>query len=116
MLLPALFMGQRYAGTKSTRLLVGLVVGSIILVAQFFLFRIMDRFAADPLADARIPFARNTWEALQRIFPSVRELARSFPSTQPLKRRKIYYAMPTPTTLIMIGFRWPWRGGFRLWC
>jgi O-antigen ligase len=51
----------------------GLVVGGIALiflfVAEFTLYRIMERFAADPLADARIPFARNTFTAAMDYLP-----------------------------------------------
>lgn len=51
----------------------GLVVGGIALiflfVAEFTLYRIMERFTADPLADARIPFARNTFTAAMDYMP-----------------------------------------------
>jgi O-antigen ligase len=51
----------------------GLVVGGIALiclfVAEFTLYRIMERFANDPLADSRIPFARNTFIAAMDYMP-----------------------------------------------
>jgi O-antigen ligase len=51
----------------------GLVVGGIALiclfVAEFTLYRIMERFTDDPLADARIPFARNTFAAVMDYMP-----------------------------------------------
>jgi O-antigen ligase len=51
----------------------GLVVGGIALiclfVAEFTLYRIMERFADDPLADSRIPFARNTFIAAMEYMP-----------------------------------------------
>src|SRR5215470_10020113 len=51
----------------------GLVVGGIALiclfVAEFTLYRIMERFAVDPLADSRIPFARNTFIAAMEYMP-----------------------------------------------
>jgi len=51
----------------------GLVVGGIALiclfVAEFTLYRIMERFADDPLADSRIQFARNTIIAAMEYMP-----------------------------------------------
>jgi len=51
----------------------GLVMGAIALiflfVAEFTLYRIMQRFADDPLADSRIPFARNTFTAAMEYMP-----------------------------------------------
>jgi O-antigen ligase len=51
----------------------GLVVGGIALiclfVAEFTLYRIMERFADDPLPDSRIPFARNTFIAAMEYMP-----------------------------------------------
>jgi O-antigen ligase len=51
----------------------GLVVGGFALiclfVAEFTLYRIMERFAIDPLADSRITFARNTFTAAMDYMP-----------------------------------------------
>jgi O-antigen ligase len=51
----------------------GLVVGGIALiclfVGEFTLYRIMERFADDPLADSRITFARNTFTAAMDYMP-----------------------------------------------
>src|SRR5262249_30463817 len=51
----------------------GIIVGGIALiclfVAEFTLYRIMERFANDPLADSRIPFARNTFIAALDYMP-----------------------------------------------
>jgi O-antigen ligase len=51
----------------------GLVVGGFALIclfiAEFTLYRIMERFAIDPLADSRIPFARNTFTAAMGYMP-----------------------------------------------
>jgi O-antigen ligase len=50
-----------------------LIVGACTLVlifsVQFALYRIMERFALDPLQDGRIPFARNTIEAAIAYMP-----------------------------------------------
>ena len=53
----------------SARLLLGLAVLTTLLVVQFGLYRVLERFADDPLADGRIPFARNTIEAALAFFP-----------------------------------------------
>jgi O-antigen ligase len=51
----------------------GLVVGGISLiclfVAEFTLYRIMERFATDPLEDSRITFVRNTLTAAIEYLP-----------------------------------------------
>jgi O-antigen ligase len=40
-----------------------------LFVAEFTLYRIMERFATDPLEDSRIPFARNTFTAAMEYMP-----------------------------------------------
>jgi O-antigen ligase len=57
------------SGITSTKLLVGAMALAVIFAAQFALYRIMERFAGDPLEDARIPFARTTIEAAQAYMP-----------------------------------------------
>jgi O-antigen ligase len=51
----------------------GLVVGGIaficLFVADFTLYRIMERFATDPLGDSRLLFARNTFTAAIEYMP-----------------------------------------------
>ena len=53
----------------SSRILIGAVVVAVVLGLQFSLYRILDRFDADPLADARLPFARNTIAAAKTFMP-----------------------------------------------
>jgi len=62
---------DRRARTAITpaKLLVGLVILATIFLVQMGLYRVLDRFASDPLADARIPFARNTVEAAYSFLP-----------------------------------------------
>jgi O-antigen ligase len=63
---------SRGSGTQranANRLMAGAVALVLLFGAQFALYRIMDRFAADPLSDARLVFARNTWEAALSFFP-----------------------------------------------
>ena len=56
-------------GLGSKRLIGGAVVLVLLFASQFALFRVMERFAADPLADARITFAQITWEAANAFMP-----------------------------------------------
>jgi O-antigen ligase len=57
------------SGMTPARLLLGLAILTAILLVQLGLYRVLERFANDPLADARIPFARNTIEAALAFFP-----------------------------------------------
>jgi O-antigen ligase len=57
------------SGLTMARLLLGMIVLTTLLVVQFGLYRVLERFANDPLADGRLPFARNTIEAAQAFFP-----------------------------------------------
>lgn len=50
-------------------LLVAGFVVAMMLAGQFALFRMLERFATDPGADGRIPFARNTIEAAKAFMP-----------------------------------------------
>jgi len=60
---------QRTSGMTGRRLILGATAVAVILAMQFALYRIMDRFAVDPFADARVPFARNTVEAATAFMP-----------------------------------------------
>ena len=60
---------RRMSGMTSARLLLGLAVLMALLLVQLGLYRVLERFADDPLADGRIPFARNTIEAALAFFP-----------------------------------------------
>ncbi len=64
------FADRRNAsGLTPSKLLLGATILAVILVVQFGLYRILDRFAVDPLEDARIPFAHNTIEAAKAFMP-----------------------------------------------
>lgn len=56
-------------GLGPKRLVAGAVALVLLFATQFALFRVMERFAADPLADARVTFARNTWDAAVAFMP-----------------------------------------------
>jgi O-antigen ligase len=60
---------RRAPGATPIKLILGATVLAVIFAVQFALYRILERFAADPLADARIPFARNTIEAAKAYMP-----------------------------------------------
>jgi len=57
------------SGVGAKRLVGGAVALVLLFATQFALFRVMERFAADPLADARLTFARNTWDAALAFMP-----------------------------------------------
>lgn len=61
------------------RALAAIVVVAILLLGQAALTRLLDRFDADPLADARVVFARNTITAAKSVTPVGAGLG-SFPS------------------------------------
>jgi O-antigen ligase len=57
-------------GAQSGRRVIGAAVGLVLLFgSQFALYRLLERFEADPLGDARVAFARNTWEAAWTFMP-----------------------------------------------
>ena len=51
---------RRPTGITRGKLIFGGVMFVFLLLVQFGLYRLFDRFAIDPLSDARVPFARNT--------------------------------------------------------
>jgi O-antigen ligase len=60
---------RRPSGLSRAKLLLGSAILVIVLVTQFGLYRIFDRFAVDPLGDARMAFARNTIAAAKAYMP-----------------------------------------------
>lgn len=56
-------------GLAAGRLIAGAVGLALVFGVQFALYRVLDRFDADPLADARIPFALTTIEAAKAYMP-----------------------------------------------
>jgi O-antigen ligase len=70
------FLGRPGASTTTsmtsstaTRLLAAAIVLAVVFVAQFALYRIMERFAVDPLEDGRVVIARVTVEAAKAYLP-----------------------------------------------
>jgi len=64
------FGERRNASAMGARkLLVGAISVAVILVVQFALYRVMDRFAVDPMEDARVTFAHNTVSAAISFMP-----------------------------------------------
>lgn len=57
------------SGWTSTRLLGGAIVFAVLLAVQYALYRISERFEADPLADARLSFIPTTIDAAKAYFP-----------------------------------------------
>jgi O-antigen ligase len=56
-------------GVTPIRLILASASLAIVLAVQFALYRILDRFADDPLADSRVTFARNTTAAAKAYMP-----------------------------------------------
>jgi O-antigen ligase len=56
-------------GVTPAKMLLGATALAIMFVVQFTLYRVMERFASDPLADSRIAFGRNTIEAAKAYMP-----------------------------------------------
>lgn len=54
---------------KTAKIVMATVAVTVVIALQFTFFRILERFGADPLADARIPFARNTMTAAKAYMP-----------------------------------------------
>ena len=50
-------------------MLTGALLGTLMLSGQFVLFRILERFGSDPLADSRIAYARSTILAAKAYMP-----------------------------------------------
>jgi len=61
--------GRRTSRT-AVRILAACTLLAFLFGAQFALYRILERFDVDPLADARIAFARNTIEAAIAYMPT----------------------------------------------
>lgn len=68
----ALAVGTVRHGSRITpsKLLVGATGLALLFAMQFALFRVMERFATDPLADSRFPLARQTIEAAKTFLPT----------------------------------------------
>jgi O-antigen ligase len=56
-------------GTAATKLLGGAIALALLFGIQFALYRILERFALDPLEDGRMVFARVTTDAAKSLFP-----------------------------------------------
>ena len=57
------------SGVTPVKLLVGAIVLAAMFAVQYALYRILERFADDPLQDARLAFARNTIAAAKAFMP-----------------------------------------------
>ena len=57
------------AGRQSGRVVLSALVITVLLLLEFGVYRILDRFARDPLLDPRTVFSENTLEAARDFFP-----------------------------------------------
>lgn len=60
---------HRASTRTAARVLLAAAVISLLLVTQLALYRVLSRFASAPAVDARVPFARNTFEAALAYMP-----------------------------------------------
>jgi O-antigen ligase len=68
----ALALPERRRGKRSgmsARILVGTIALSTFMAVQLSLYRILERFASDPMADPRVVIARNTIAAAKSYMP-----------------------------------------------
>jgi O-antigen ligase len=67
----SLGVADRRAGSEpaTRRLLVGAIALALVLTVQFALYRILERFDADPLQEARLTFVSNTIQAARAYMP-----------------------------------------------
>lgn len=65
------YRSPRTAKAKAApvRLMLGATAVAIVFSLQFALYRLLERFEGDPLADARIAISRNTIEAAKAFMP-----------------------------------------------
>jgi O-antigen ligase len=56
-------------GIGPRKLLLGATALAVMLAVQFALYRVLDRFAVEPLEDARVTFARDTVSAAAAVTP-----------------------------------------------
>jgi O-antigen ligase len=57
------------SGIGPSKLLLGATLLAVMLIIQFTLYRVIDRFAVEPFADARVTFARDTASAAAAFLP-----------------------------------------------
>ncbi|HEX4410952.1 MAG TPA: O-antigen ligase family protein [Xanthobacteraceae bacterium] len=60
---------RRLADVTVVKVMIAAMILAVLIAAQFALYRIFDRFAVDPLADARSIFTRNTLAAAWAYVP-----------------------------------------------
>jgi hypothetical protein len=60
---------RKASGIGPGKLLVGATLLAVMLSVQFTLYRVLDRFAVEPLQDARVTFARETVRAASVFLP-----------------------------------------------
>jgi O-antigen ligase len=65
----ALLDRRNASGITPAKLLLATATGTVIYATQFTLYRILDRFAADPMTDGRLPIARLTSETAWLYMP-----------------------------------------------
>ena len=62
-------VGKAAAGGRSRQLMAAIIAGSVLIVGQFGITRMVRRFESDPLEDLRFAFAATTWDAALAALP-----------------------------------------------
>src|SRR5262249_3202215 len=75
--------GGSLAKVTPAKLMLGAITLAVVLVVQYALYRILQRFDVDPLEDGRVIFARNTFAAAKAYMPLGSGMG-TFPSVYPL--------------------------------
>jgi O-antigen ligase len=73
-------------GFTSNKILVGGTILGVILVVQYALYRILERFEVDPLDDERLAFVPTTIEAAKSFLPLGSGLGTFVPAYAPFER------------------------------
>ena len=60
---------RNMSGFTPTKLFVGAIALAAMLAVQYALYKVLDRFAEDPLEDARLALARNTFALAKAFMP-----------------------------------------------
>ena len=90
------FVGRpRASGMAATKLLGPALALALVFGVQFALYRVLERFALDPLQDGRLAFARVTTEAAKAFAPLGSGMGTFVPSTLASKNRKTLCPRPT---------------------
>ena len=110
------FRDRRNAsGVTPTRLLLAATALAVVFAAQFALYRVLERFAEDPLKDSRVTLARTTAEAAQLYMPFGSGMGTFVRLCHAAGTPRMQWSTPMPTALTTISSSCGSRRGRRGW-